>query len=120
MINKININNKFSLFSDHWSPKILASINDHHVKIAKLKGDFIWHKHDNEDELFFVIRGKLIMEFRDRTIELNEQEMLVVPKGVEHRPVALDEVCVILIEPATTINTGDKNNELTRINPEFI
>ena len=120
MINKININNKFSLFSDHWSPKILASINDHHVKIAKLKGDFIWHKHDNEDELFFVIRGKLIMEFRDRTIELNEQEMLVVPKGVEHRPVAPDEVCVILIEPATTINTGDKNNELTRINPEFI
>ena len=114
MINKINISEKLSLFNDHWNPRIVGELNGQHVKLAKLKGEFIWHKHDDKDELFYVIEGKFNMEFRDRTIELNQGEFLIVPKGVEHRPVAEEEVSIMLFEPATTLNTGDQNGDLTR------
>lgn len=111
---KVNLEQKFSLFADHWSPKIVGELNGQHVKLAKLKGEFVWHKHDNEDELFFVVKGSFKMEYRDKTVVVNEKEFLIVPKGVEHRPVADEEVCVMLFEPATTLNTGDTENELTK------
>src|SRR5881392_3469178 len=112
-MNKININDKLSLFSDYWNPRIVAELNGQHVKLVKLKGEFVWHKHDDEDEMFYVLKGILKMEFRDKTIEIGEQEFLVVPKGVEHRPVAEEEVSVMLFEPASTLNTGNVTNELT-------
>lgn len=111
---KVNLEQKFSLFSEHWSPKIVGELNGQHVKLAKLKGEFVWHKHDDEDELFFIVRGSLKMEYRDQTVVVNENEFLIVPKGVEHRPVADEEVHVMLFEPATTLNTGDTENELTQ------
>lgn len=111
---KINIAQKLTLFTDHWSPKIVGELNGQHVKLAKLKGEFVWHKHDVEDEMFFVIKGTLKMEYRDRTIVLNENEFLIVPRGVEHRPVADEEVEVMLFEPASTLNTGDTENEMTK------
>lgn len=115
MIKKVNLSEKLSLFSDHWNPKILAELNGQHVKIAKLKGEFVWHKHDEEDELFLVIKGKLKIELRDDLIELEEGEFAVVPKGVEHKPIADDEVEVLLFEPKSTLNTGDgTESELTR------
>jgi mannose-6-phosphate isomerase-like protein (cupin superfamily) len=111
---KINLKQKFSLFDEHWSPKIVGEPNGQHVKLAKLKGEFTWHKHDNEDELFFVMKGSLKIEFRDKTIALNENELLIVPKGKEHRPVADEEVWIMLFEPASTLNTGNTENEFTR------
>jgi mannose-6-phosphate isomerase-like protein (cupin superfamily) len=111
---KVNIEHKLSLFSDHWSPKIVGELNGQLVKLAKLKGEFVWHKHDNEDELFFVLKGSFKMEYRDRTVVVNENEFLIVQKGVEHRPVADEEVCIMLFEPATTLNTGDTESELTK------
>lgn len=111
---KVNLEQKFSLFSDQWSPKIVGELNGQHVKLAKLKGEFIWHKHDLEDELFFVIKGSFKMEYRDRTVVVNENEFLIVPKGVEHRPVAEEEVSIMLFEPASTLNTGDAESELTK------
>ncbi len=111
---KVNLEQKLSLFSDHWSPKIVGELNGQHVKLAKLKGEFVWHKHDNEDELFFVIKGSFKMEYRDKTVVINENEFLIVPKGVEHRPVADQEVSIMLFEPATTLNTGDTEGELTK------
>ena len=111
---KINITEKLSLFTDHWNPRIIAELNGQQVKLAKFKGEFTWHKHDNEDELFYVLKGKFKMEFRDKTIEVNEHEIIVVPKGVEHRPVANEEVSVMLFEPASTLNTGDTITERTR------
>jgi len=113
-MNKINIAEKLSLFSDYCNPRIIGELNSQYVKLAKLKGEFIWHKHDNEDELFLVIKGKFNMELRDKTITINEGEFLIVPKGVEHKPVAEEEVHLLLFEPATTLNTGDVQNELTR------
>lgn len=114
MIEKVNLEQKLSLFSDHWSPKIVGELNSQHVKLAKLKGEFVWHKHDHEDELFFVIKGSFKMEYRDRTVVVNENEFLIVPKGVEHRPVADEEVSIMLFEPASTLNTGDAESELTK------
>ncbi len=111
---KVNLAQKLKLFSDHWSPKIVGELNGQHVKLVKLKGAFVWHKHDNEDELFFVIKGSFKMEYRDKTIVVNENEFLIVPKGVEHRPVADEEVSVMLFEPVTTLNTGDTEGELTK------
>jgi len=111
---KVNLHQKLSLFSEHWSPKIVGELNGQHVKLVKLKGEFVWHKHDDEDELFFVIKGILRMEYRDRTIMVNENEFLIVPRGVEHRPVADEEVSVMLFEPSTTLNTGDAQSELTK------
>ena len=111
---KINLDQKLSLFSDHWNPRIVGELNGQHVKLAKLKGEFVWHHHDHEDELFYVVKGKLRMEFRDKTIEIEPGEMIVVPKGVEHKPVAVEEVHVMLFEPASTLNTGNVENERTR------
>ncbi len=111
---KINLSEKLALFQEYWSPKILGGLNGQHVKIAKFKGEFIWHKHDHEDELFYVIDGVLKIEFRDKTIELSSGEFVIVPKGIEHKPVAESEVSVLLFEPATTLNTGNVTNELTK------
>lgn len=113
-MNKINVADKLSLFSDHWNPRILGELNGQQVKVAKLKGEFIWHHHDEEDELFFVLKGQLKMEFRDRTEILNPGEMIIVPRKVEHRPVADGEVELMLFEPASTLNTGNLENEKTR------
>jgi len=109
----INIKEKFNKFTDHWNPKIIAELNGQAVKIAKIKGPFVWHKHDNEDELFWVNKGTLKMEFRDPTELVQEGEMLVVPKGVVHRPVAEEEVEILLFEPMGTLNTGEEINERT-------
>ena len=111
---KVNIQQKLSLFSDYRNPTIVGELSCQHVKLVKLKGEFIWHKHDNEDELFYVVKGSFRMEFRDKAIVVNENELLIVPRGVEHKPVADEEVSVMLFEPATTINTGDVESELTK------
>jgi mannose-6-phosphate isomerase-like protein (cupin superfamily) len=110
----ININEKLSLFHDHWNPRIVGELNGQHVKLVKVKGEFVWHHHEEEDELFYVIKGKLRMEFRDRVEEIKEGEMIVVPRKVEHRPVAIEEVHLMLFEPASTVNTGNTTGELTR------
>ena len=111
----INIAEKTALIRDHWNPRIVAELNGQHVKLAKLLGEFIWHRHDAEDELFYVLDGILEMEFRDRTETLRSGEMIVVPRGVEHRPVAREEVTIMLFEPASTMNTGDQEDStLTR------
>jgi mannose-6-phosphate isomerase-like protein (cupin superfamily) len=114
-MNKVNIKEKLSQFSDYWSPKIVGELNGQQVKLAKLKGEFVWHKHDEEDELFYVLKGSFDMEFRDKTVHLIENEFLIVPRGVEHRPVAQEEVSIMLFEPASTLNTGGIENEMTKI-----
>lgn len=111
---KVNLQEKFSLFQEHWSPKIVGELNGQHVKLAKLKGEFVWHHHELEDELFLVVKGTLKMEFRDKTVIIHENEFLIVPRGVEHRPVAEEEVSVLLFEPASTLNTGNTQNEFTK------
>ncbi len=110
---KVNLQEKFALFSEHWSPKIVGDLNGQQVKLVKFQGSFVWHHHDDEDELFLVIQGRFRMEFRDRSVALEEGEFLIVPRGVEHRPVAEQEVWVLLFEPATTLNTGNTTGELT-------
>lgn len=110
---KVNIKNKLSLFSDYWSPKIIGELNDQYVKLCKLKGEFVWHKHDNEDEMFYVIDGLLKIEFRDKTISINKGEFLIVPKGIEHKPIAEKEVSVMVFEPVSTLNTGDTKGDFT-------
>jgi len=120
MVKKINIDQKLSLFNDHWNPRIIGELNKQHVKLAKIKGEFIWHKHDKEDEMFLVLKGILKIEFRDRTETIRENEIIIVPKGVEHKPIAEEEVSIMLFEPATTINTGDLDNERTRKNLESL
>ncbi len=119
-MDKVNISEKLALFSDYWNPRIVADLNGQQVKVVKLKGPFVWHQHAGEDELFLVVKGRLRMEFRDRAIELGEGELIVVPRGVEHRPVAEAEVAVLLFEPASTLNTGDVRNERTVAAPERI
>jgi len=111
---KVIIADKLGLFSEYWSPKIVGELNGQHIKLVKLKGEFVWHKHDDEDEMFLVIEGVLKMELRDKTIEIHKNEFLIVPKGTEHRPVADKEVSVMLFEPASTLNTGNTENELTK------
>ena len=110
---KINLAQKFNLFNEYWSPKIAGELNDSYVKLAKLKGEFVWHQHEAEDELFLVVKGKLLIKLRDRDIWLEEGEFVIIPQGVEHMPVAEDEVHVVLIEPKTTLNTGNVQNERT-------
>ncbi len=117
---KVNLNQKFELFKEHWSPKIAGELNGQHVKLVKLQGEFVWHKHDLEDELFFVTKGSLKMELRDRTITIEENEFLIVPRGVEHRPVAEKEVWVMLFEPAATLNTGDAVSKHTKKELDWI
>lgn len=117
---KINLRNKFSQFSDHWNPRILGELNGQHVKIAKLKGEFTWHHHEHEDELFLVIKGRLLIQFKEEEVWLEEGEMIIIPAKVEHKPVALEEVEVLLFEPKTTINTGNVQEERTRSRLEKI
>lgn len=109
----VNLREKFSKLKEFWSPKIVGELNDSYVKVVKLKGKFVWHHHDNEDELFLVVQGKLKMLFRDREEEIHPGEFIVVPKGVEHLPVADKEVHLVLLEPKTTLNTGNVRNERT-------
>jgi mannose-6-phosphate isomerase-like protein (cupin superfamily) len=110
---KINLREKLALIDKLWTPKIVGELNGQHLKLAKVKGEFSWHQHDNADELFLVIRGRLTIELRDSNVELSEGEIFVVPRGVEHRPVADQEAHILLFEPKGTLNTGDVNNELT-------
>ena len=109
----INISEKFKLFTEHWTPKKIGELNGQQVLLAKLKGEFIWHTHENEDELFMIIKGSLKIEFRDKTIELNEGELFIIPKGVEHKPIAESEVHVLLFEPLAIKHTGNVMSNLT-------
>jgi mannose-6-phosphate isomerase-like protein (cupin superfamily) len=113
MIEKVNLSEKFSLFDEPWSPKIVAELNDTYVKVVKFDDEFVWHHHDDEDELFWVVSGRLRMELRDGDVVLEPGELIVVPKGVEHRPVAEGETQVVLVEPKTVLNTGNVRNERT-------
>lgn len=110
---KVNLNEKLALFSEHWQPKVVGELNGQAVKLVKFRGEFVWHHHEAEDELFLVLRGRFRMEFRDRHVWLEEGELIIVPRGVEHRPVAEDEVAVMLFEPAGTLNTGNVRGALT-------
>jgi mannose-6-phosphate isomerase-like protein (cupin superfamily) len=113
-MDKINLAEKFSLFQDYWSPKIVGEIENFYVKLAKFKGEFVWHKHDKEDEMFLVASGELIIKLRDKDIHLKQGEFFIVPKGVEHLPIANEEACIVLLEPKTTVNTGENENSLTK------
>lgn len=119
-MHKVTVLKKFAQFNDHWSPKIVAELNGQHVKLAKFIGPFTWHHHENEDELFYVVKGSFVMEMRDGNIELSEGDLLVVPKGVEHRPNAREEVWVMLFEPAGILNTGNTENAFTKRKPDSI
>lgn len=113
-MNKINLLEKFSQFTDYWSPKIVGELNGQQVKLVKFKGPFTWHYHEHEDELFYVVKGSFVMEMREKHMEINEGEFFIVPKGVEHRPNATEEVWVMLFEPAATLNTGNVKNDFTK------
>jgi mannose-6-phosphate isomerase-like protein (cupin superfamily) len=119
-MDKVNLAEKFALFSAYWQPKIVGALNGQYVKLGKFNGAFVWHKHDLEDELFLVVKGEFDMELRDRTVTLREGEFIIVSRGVEHRPVAEHEVHVLLFEPASTVNTGDSPGERTVAHPEWI
>lgn len=110
---KVNLSEKLASFSDHWSPRIVGELNGQHVKLVKVKGEFVWHHHENEDELFLVLRGARALHLRDRVVELREGEFFIVPKGAEHKPVAENEAHVLLLEPMSTLNTGNVRNQHT-------
>lgn len=116
-MSKVNLAEKLALVRDHWSPKIVGELNGQHVKLVKFQGEFVWHHHEHEDELFLVVKGRFRMDFRDRPIWLEEGEFLIVPRGVEHRPVADEEVHVLLFEPAGTVNTGNVTDRKTIRDP---
>ena len=117
---KINLKKKFEKFSDHWSPKVIAELNDYQFKLVKIKDDFVWHNHEHTDEAFIVIEGKIFIEFENRTEEINKGEMIIVPKGMNHRPFAKNEAKIMIIEPRGVKNTGRLNNELTAPNDDWI
>ena len=117
---KVSLADKLAQFSDHWNPRIVGELNGQHVKLVKFRGEFVWHHHEHEDELFLVIAGRFRMDFRDREVWLGPGEFLIVPRGVEHRPFAEDEVSVLLFEPASTVNTGDVLDARTRATLERI
>lgn len=117
---KVNLEEKFSVFSEYWRPRIVGELNESYVKLAKLKGEFLWHSHASEEEMFFVVRGGLRIRFRDHDEVLGPGEFLIIPRGVEHMPVAEEEVWVMLVEPKSTLNTGDKVEARTRTEPEWI
>lgn len=119
-MNKINLAKKFELFDEYWTPKIIGDLNGQLVKIAKVKGEFVWHNHANEDEMFLIIKGTLRLVFRDNTIILKEGEMLIVPKGIEHKPIADEEVHLLLIEPKSTKHTGTVQHKLTKNSKDYI
>lgn len=112
-MNKVDLNEKLSLFNEYWQPKVVGELNGQYVKLAKLKGEFIWHQHENEDELFMVIKGKLKIKLKDSEIDLYEGQFFIIPRGVEHLPVAEEEVHVMLFEPQSVLNTGDQKNDRT-------
>ena len=116
----INVKEKLTWFSEHWSPKIIAQMNDYHFKIAKVQGEFVWHDHPETDEVFMILKGQLQIQFRDGSVTLKEGDMFVVPKGVEHKPVAEHECHIMLVEPAGTVNTGDVVNDKTAPNDVWI
>ena len=120
MMDTINLKDKLSKFSDHWSPKVIAELNDYQFKLVKIQGEFVWHNHPDTDEVFIVIEGSMNIEFENETVQLNEGEMLVVPKGVEHKPYADSECKVMLVEPRGVVNTGDADSELTADNDVWI
>jgi mannose-6-phosphate isomerase-like protein (cupin superfamily) len=117
-MDKVNLREKLGLFSERWSPKIVGELNGQHVKLVKLEGEFVWHQHEKEDELFLVLRGALAIHLRDRVVTLEEGEFFIVPRGVEHKPVAAEEAHVLLLEPASTLNTGNVRSERTVECPE--
>ena len=116
---KVTLSDKFATFTEHWSPRIVGELNGQHVKLVKFAGEFVWHHHEHEDEMFLVHRGAFRMELRDRTVELRAGDFFIVPRGVEHRPVATEEVEVVLFEPASTLNTGNVRNERTVAAPSW-
>ena len=118
MIEAVNMAQKLALFQEYWSPKVVGELNDNYLKVVKVKGEFAWHKHDEDDEMFLVLKGRLVIQLRDQDITLNEGDFLVVPKGVEHRPVAEDEAHILLIEPKTVVNTGDATDDARTIAPD--
>jgi len=117
---KINFESKFNKFNDRWSPKIIAEMNNYQFKLVKIKDDFVWHKHDDTDEVFIVLEGMIYIEFEDKTIEISEGEMIVVPKGTKHKPYANEEAKIMLVEPLGVVNTGDRESELTAPNDEWV
>jgi mannose-6-phosphate isomerase-like protein (cupin superfamily) len=120
IMEKINIKSKLKTFSDLWSPKVIAEMNDYQFKLVKIKDDFIWHSHEDTDEVFIVLEGSMHIEFNDETVKLSEGELLVVPKGTKHRPFAHEEATIMLVEPRGVINTGDTNSDLTAKNDQWI
>ncbi|HEY7357049.1 MAG TPA: cupin domain-containing protein [Ktedonobacterales bacterium] len=120
MIEKANLADKFGRIQDHWQPKIAGELNGQYIKLVKVQGEFVWHQHETEDELFLVIKGTLLIRLRDQDIHLEPGEFVIIPKGVEHLPIATEEVQMLLLEPKTTLNTGDVQNERTVSNPEWI
>ena len=120
MIEKVNLSEKFALFSEHWSPKIAGEVNDSLVKLVKFRGDFVWHRHETEDEMFCVVKGSITIRLRDGDVQLGEGEFVVIPRGVEHKPYAEEEAHVLLFEPKTVLNTGDVRNERTVDEPQRI
>ncbi len=120
MLTKLNLADGISAIPDFWSPRIVGELNGQHAKLARLKGEFVWHSHAEEDELFLVLKGRLRMDLRDGSVDLDEGDMLIVPRGVEHRPVAEDEVAVLLFEPVGTLNTGDAKDSRTVEEPEWL
>lgn len=119
-MDKVNLSEKMKLFNDCWSPKIVGELNDSYIKAVKLKGEFVWHQHETEDEMFYVVKGRLIIKFRDKDVILSDGEFIIIPRGIEHMPVAQEEVQVMLIEAKTTLNTGDVRNDRTVDNLEWI
>ena len=118
--NKINFKEKFSKFTDHWSPKVIAEMNDYQFKLVKIKGDFVSHQHTDTDEVFIILEGKMNIEFENETVEINAGEMIVVPKGEKHRPFAEEECKIMLVEPAGLVNTGDAGGNLTASNDQWV
>ena len=118
-MDRIDLAEKFSLFTDQWQPRIVAELNGQHVKIARIEGEFVWHDHPEADEMFFVVKGAFRMEMRDRTVNLSQGDMMVVPRGVEHRPVADEECWIMMLEPKGTVNTGDTGGDRT-VDPAWI
>jgi len=119
-MDKVNVKEKLKKFEQLWNPKIIGEMNELYIKVAKLKGEFVWHHHDNEDEMFYVVKGKLVIKMRNKDIKLEEGEFYIIPKGIEHLPVAEEEVHVMLFEPKSTLNTGNLRNERTQDNLDWI
>jgi mannose-6-phosphate isomerase-like protein (cupin superfamily) len=117
-IKKVNLQDTFSKFNDYWNPRIIGELNGQHLRAAKLKGEFVFHQHDDEDEMFLVLEGQLKIEFEDKTLDIGPGEFVIIPKGVSHKPIAEDEVQVLLFEPASTLHTGNVKHEITRDNFE--